>query len=123
MGNVVAMGLNLSVLLLLVFFLSYQTSGFEMARTALFMGFVIYEFMRILVIRYQEELTIFDNKLLLLALAGSLILQLAVVYTPLNVLFGVVPLGLSEWTLLLSLGVVGFFTSVGLSKIVARLLR
>jgi Ca2+-transporting ATPase len=123
MGNVIAMGLNLSVLLLLVFFLSlYSGSGFEMARTVLFMGFVIYEFMRILVIRYQEELTIFDNKLLLLALAGSLILQLAVVYTPLNVLFGVVPLGAMEWIMLLSLGVVGFFTSVGLSKIVAHFL-
>jgi P-type Ca2+ transporter type 2C len=122
MGNVIAMGLNLSVLLLLVFFMSLS-SGFQMARTVLFMGFVIYEFMRILVIRYQEELTIFDNKLLLLALAGSLVLQLAVIYTPLNVLFDVVPLGLKEWVLLLSLGVLGFFTSVGLSKVVAWLLK
>lgn len=121
MGNVLAMGLNMGLLLLLVFLLCLP-SGFEMARTALFMGFVIYEFMRILVIRYQEELTIFDNKLLLLALLGSLLLQLTVIYTPLNVLFGVVPLGLWEWAMLLSLGAVGFFTSVALSKVIARFL-
>jgi P-type Ca2+ transporter type 2C len=119
LGNIIAMGVNMAVLLFLVFFLLLP-SGIEVARTALFTGFVLYEFLRVIIIRYQEELTIFDNKLLLLALAASLVLQMIVIYTPLNVLFGVVPLGLWEWTILLSLGAVGFFTSIGLSKIIAR---
>ncbi len=117
--NVMAMGLNMGILLLIVFTMTLS-SGLETARTTLFMGFVLYEFMRIAVIRHQEELGIFDNKMLLVTLMVSLILQLTVIYSPLNAYFSLVPLGLYEWSILLAFAAVGWMTSIGLSRIVTR---
>ncbi|MBN1896545.1 MAG: calcium-translocating P-type ATPase, PMCA-type [Candidatus Aenigmarchaeota archaeon] len=117
--NVMAMGLNMGIILLLVFTMTLS-SGLETARTTLFMGFVLYEFMRIAVIRHQEELGIFDNKMILVTLMVSLILQLTVIYSPLNAYFSLVPLGLYEWSVLLAFAAVGWMTSIGLSRIVTR---
>jgi len=122
MYNLLTMGTNLGLLLLLVFYFN-QYLGMEAARTALFTGFVIYEFMLIAVIRYQEELTFFDNKLLLLALAGSIILQLAVIYTPLSTFFDVLPLDAMQWMILIAFGVIGFFSSILISKVVNSFIK
>lgn len=115
MYNVIAMGLNIGILLMLVFFFNLYL-GLESARTALFMGFVLYEFMRIAVIRHQEELGFFENRMLVIALVASLLLQLTVIYTPLNTFFDIVPLGAVEWGTLLIFGIVGWFSSLAISK-------
>jgi len=48
---------------------------------------------------------LFSNKWLLAAVAGSIALQLAVLYIPnLSRLFGVAPLGLLDWILLIGVG-------------------
>lgn len=117
--NVLAMGVNLGTLLLLVFFFNLHL-GVVHARSAIFMGFILYEFMRIAVIRHQEELGFFENRVLLTALLGSLALQLIIVYTPLNVFFNIVPLGLYEWSVLIIFGIIGWFTSMTISKRIAR---
>jgi len=119
MANVVTIGFVVSAFLLLVFMLNLGY-GFKSARTALFMGFVLYEFVRIAVIRYQEELTFFDNRILLLALAGSLLLQLAVVYTPLSVFFDVVALDLWQWGVLIALGAASCVASIAITKVTAK---
>ncbi len=111
MYNIVSIGFAKSALLLMVFiFNSYLVLGD--ARTALFMGFVLYEFLRIGVIRHQEKIGFFENRLLVIALAASLVLQLMVVYTPINVYFGTVPLNLAQWGVLLIFGAVGWFVAI-----------
>jgi Ca2+-transporting ATPase len=117
--NIVAIGMNMGIILLLLFWLTFG-EGLETARSVLFMGFVVFEFMRIAAIRYQEELSFFDNKLLVGALAGSMLLQLAVFYTPLSIYFDVVPLGYYEWTVLLALAAAGWVSSIIISKAVMK---
>ncbi len=120
--SIIAMGTNLAVLLFLVYVILYPL-GTATATSALFMGFVLYEFMKIMEIRHNEELGFLDNRMLLVALAVSIVLQMSIVYTPLNVYFSLVPLGLYEWTVLLIFAAVGWFTSLGTSRLIARLTK
>ncbi len=117
--GVVTMGINMGLLLLAVFFLILPM-GIERAQTALFTGFVLYEFLRIAFIRHQEDLNFFDNKTLVLALSVSIILQLLVVYGPVNTYFSLIPLGIYEWTVLLGVGAAGWLSSMGISRLLSR---
>jgi len=53
---------------------------------------------------------VFDNKWLNLAVLFSITLQLIVIYSPLNTLFGLVPLLPIEWALVAITGFIGFLT-------------
>jgi len=117
--NITAIGINLGILLLLMFWFSLS-EGLETARSVLFMGFVVFEFTRIAAIRHQEELKFFDNRLLVGALAGSMLLQLAVFYTPLSAFFGVVPLGYYEWMVLLGFAAAGWISCVIISRSIMK---
>ncbi len=97
------------VILLATFLLVWYWEGFAMAATALFTGFILYEFVRIATIRAQEHMPLWTNRWLLGALAVSLLLQLAVLYTPLARWFGVVPLSAAAWLVLAGGVVVGYF--------------
>ncbi len=70
------------------------------AMTMVFTGFVLLEFGKLYVIRWLRETPTFSNRWLAAAVAGSLALQLAVLYTPLNRYFGTVPLGVGDWGVL-----------------------
>ncbi len=122
MYSIVLMGGILSALLFTAYIL-ISPLGVETARSALFMGFVLYEFIKMAEIRHSEELSFFDNKFLLVALVSSIALQMAVVYTPLNVYFSVVPLGVYEWLVLISLAVVGWFSSIGMSRLLNKYVK
>jgi Ca2+-transporting ATPase len=52
------------------------------------------------VIRGLRETPTLSNRWLAFAVGGSILLQLAVLYSPLNVYFGTVPLGLTDWGLI-----------------------
>ncbi|TKR24593.1 calcium-translocating P-type ATPase, PMCA-type [Natronomonas salsuginis] len=67
------------------------------AMTMVFTGFVFLEFEKLYVIRWLRETPTLSNPWLAAAVAGSAVLQLAVLYTPLNQYFGTVPLGLTDW--------------------------
>ncbi|RLG56347.1 MAG: haloacid dehalogenase, partial [Candidatus Hydrothermarchaeota archaeon] len=110
--QILIIGIELTALLFLIFFLTLD-SGESVARTAIFTGFVLYEFARITGIRFQERLSLFSNKLLILSLVASLMLQLLIVYTPANILFHIEPLGFHEWIALLS----GFVLSLILAAV------
>ncbi len=94
--------------------------GIDVARTALFTGFILYEFVRIGSIRHQEKLNWFSNKWLLGALGVSLALQMIIVYTPLNSFFNVVPLGLFSWFVLLCGIIIGYALAILITKVVVR---
>ncbi|RLJ00911.1 MAG: hypothetical protein DRP06_00725, partial [Candidatus Aenigmatarchaeota archaeon] len=108
---IAGIGIEKAIILLTTFLLILPL-GMDKARTALFTGFIMYEFVRIGVIRYNEKLNSLrawiENKLLVYSLILSFALQLIILYTPLGLYFNVVPLGLYEWLILLSGTVIGF---------------
>jgi len=93
-------------------FLAVLPLGIEKARTTLFTAFIMYEFVRIAVIRYNEKLTSlkdwFANKFLIYSLAASFGLQLMILYSPLSKFFKIVPLGVYEWGVLIAGTIIGF---------------
>jgi Ca2+-transporting ATPase len=97
---IIAIGVELAIVLLVIFFVGLR-QGLPTARTMVFTGFVLYEFVKLSVIRHQQNLSWLSNKWLILAIGGSIALQLMILYTPLNILFHVVPLPLSGWFVLL----------------------
>ncbi|MFP3950347.1 MAG: cation-translocating P-type ATPase [Candidatus Micrarchaeia archaeon] len=100
MKAIITIGLLDTLLLLALFFYSLPV-GEDYARTMLFTGFVFSEATRLIVIRLKDKLSIFSNRWLLIAIAVSFLLQLLVLYTPLSVYFGTVPLGIGDWQVLL----------------------
>ncbi|PIN99133.1 MAG: hypothetical protein COT90_00925, partial [Candidatus Diapherotrites archaeon CG10_big_fil_rev_8_21_14_0_10_31_34] len=61
---------------------------------------------------------IFSNKWLIGAVITSIALQLAVIYSPLNVFFKTVPLGITEWTAIIAVSIILFLASIGFNKII-----
>ncbi|WP_135304718.1 calcium-translocating P-type ATPase, PMCA-type [Haloarcula amylovorans] len=85
---------------LLVVTLGGATAVTPYAMTMVFTGFVAVEFEKLYVIRWLRATPTFSNPWLAAAVAVSALLQLAVLYTPLNRYFGTVPLELGDWALL-----------------------
>ncbi|MBS3107025.1 calcium-translocating P-type ATPase, SERCA-type [Candidatus Woesearchaeota archaeon] len=69
--------------------------------TLAFTALVLMEIVRLQVIRSEYHIGILSNRWLVLAVALSLALQLAVIYTPLNRFFGTAPLSLADWGIIL----------------------
>lgn len=111
-------------LMILAIFIFTLPSGIDVARTALFTGFILYELVRIAVIRYNEKLNSlkdwFSNKILVASLLGSLALQLFIIYGPVSKYFKVVPLGAYEWMVLIVGTLVGFVLGIGISEVIDR---
>lgn len=112
-------GVVKTIMLLLSYFFVKQYDA-ELARSVLFTAFVLYEFVRIATIRYQEKLSWFSNKWLLVSLFGSLVLQVFIIYSPVNDFFYVDPLGLKEWGVLIVGCIVGFALALPITKAVIK---
>lgn len=110
-------------LLSIATFLIVLPNGFDLAGSTLFTGFVIYEFTRIATIRRRERLGPFSNPWLAWALGASLILQIVILYSPLNVLFGVVPLGLFEWGVLGAGMIAGYLLAPAIVDLISARMR
>ncbi len=94
--NIIGMGILIAFATLFLF--REHLPNVDEARTAAFTGLVIFELVRLYVIRSEYRLGIFSNWMLIVAVLSSIILQLIVVYVPvLNIAFKTVPLGLGEW--------------------------
>jgi len=92
-------GVLMTVTGLGLFFYGLDVTGeLLVAQTLLFTFLVVVEVLRIQLIRSRYRLSPFSNPWLVGAIASSLVLQLAVLYTPLAGFFDVVPLGLTEWS-------------------------
>ena len=102
LGFVSGAGLIATALLLGLMF--YTLDGAQSvtpyAMTMVFTGLVVFEFVKLYVVRWTRGTSAFTNPWLAAAVAASLTLQLAVLYTPLNEYFGTVPLAPSDWALL-----------------------
>ncbi|MBV0924475.1 cation-translocating P-type ATPase [Halomicroarcula limicola] len=91
---------TMAMLGLLAITLGGATAVTPYAMTMVFTGFVAVEFEKLYVIRWLRETPIISNPWLGAAVAVSALLQLAVLYTPLNRYFGTVPLELGDWLLI-----------------------
>jgi Ca2+-transporting ATPase len=95
-------GLTATALLLgLMFYtLDGATSVTAHAMTMVFTGLVVFEFVKLYVVRWTKDTPLLTNPWLAVAVIASLTLQLVILYTPLNEYFGTVPLGVDDWALL-----------------------
>ncbi|MCX6799434.1 MAG: cation-translocating P-type ATPase [Candidatus Diapherotrites archaeon] len=111
-----------TVFLLAIFFIALgMGGGLVLAQSMLFTGIILSEIIRLVVIRGQEKLGLFSNKWLVAAVAASLALQLALIYSPLGALFGVVALGATEWGVLLGLLALSAVVAIATTKIVVKI--
>jgi len=94
-------GIQNSILIIILFFISLYLWNIDIAKTMVFVAFVLYEFIVIVFIRHKDGLRFFSNKYLILALALSIILQLLIIYSPLNELFKLTPLNFVQWLILI----------------------
>jgi len=101
---------------LLLFTLDGARSVTPYVTTMVFTAFVVLEFEKLYVIRWLRETPTLSNRWLAGAVAGSLALQLAVLYTPLGDAFGTVALGLADWGYIAAVatGVLPLYLAVGL---------
>ncbi len=125
---IISNGLLMSVILLAIFFLTLNLNwGQEKTRTIIFTGFILFEFVRLGVIKYNEHLhSLKDwvaNKFLVLSLLLSLGLQLLIIYTPLAHYFKIVALGWLEWATLIGFTVIGFILGIITTKIVHKFIK
>jgi Ca2+-transporting ATPase len=97
-----------------------KMGGYKIANTMLFTTIVLYAFVRVAVIRVEEDIPIFINKWVNLAILASFLLQLFVLYTPVNKFFGVVPPGLREWGIMFAFTIISWYTGVWLARLVIK---
>jgi magnesium-transporting ATPase (P-type) len=93
---VAVIGFQKVAVLLIIFCLGMKMGGYNVVNTVLFTTIVLYAFVRVAVIQVEEDIPIFINKWVNLAILASFLLQLFVLYTPVNTFFGVVPPSLSR---------------------------
>lgn len=116
-----AVGVVIAVILIGIFFIGMRLWDLETAQTMTFTGFVMQEYIRILVIRLQEGTPLLANRWLWAAVGLSLALQVLIVYTPIgSVAFGTVALGLGEWGVLIAGNAIGFLATFVVGRFVVR---
>jgi len=113
-------GLKKVIVLLSVFAIGLKMGGQELANTMLFTTIVLYAFVRITVIRTEEQVPIFVNKWVNLAVLASLGLQLTVIYTPLGKLFHTVTLGIKPWGIMLGFTAVSWVLGIIITRMVVK---
>ncbi len=114
-------GVEKAIIIILTF-LVVLPLGVDRARSTLFTAFILYEFVRIGVIRYNEKLASlrdwFANRYLVISLILSIVLQFVILYSPLNEYFKVVPLGWFEWEVLMIGTILGLVLGILIAKVV-----
>lgn len=91
-------GFSLGLIAFIVFI--FYVDDMSHARSLVFTTLVVLELAKIEHIRSEYQLSFFSNYWLIAAILASLILQMIVLYTPLSAYFHVIPLNLSDWTII-----------------------
>lgn len=113
---IISIGSQLTIIILIVIFAGLWLGGEKIASTMAFTGFILFELNRIAAIRKSEGTPFFSNKWLTLAMSFSIIFALVLVYSPLNKLIGLVPLGIEHWAVLLAGLAIGWFSGQWITK-------
>ena len=121
-ANVVITGIMICVFTLFLFNYGLNESPMK-AQTMAFTSLVVFEVVRVFMIRSQYKIGIFSNKYLILAISASLGLQILVVYLPLlgvlNV-FHTTPLMMVDWMYILFTTALMLVIGLTAAKIVSR---
>lgn len=116
MLSIITIGVLMTIVTLVL--MKFYLPDIAKARTVVFTTLVLLEMVRVQMIRSHYNIGLFSNKWLLLAIAGSIALQAAVVYLPFaNAIFRTVPLALMDWGYML-LGCVAMFILGNLARLI-----
>ncbi|MBI2548022.1 cation-translocating P-type ATPase [Candidatus Woesearchaeota archaeon] len=117
--NIITVGILVAFVVLGLF--AYYLPDAAKARTIAFTAVIVFEMVRIQMIRSHYKLGVFSNRWLLGAICSSLVLQLLVLYTPLQTIFNVVPLGLIDWAIIIGVTIplfaVAMLASLAIKKV------
>jgi len=118
-------GLATTAVLLGVMFLTLDGAAAvtPYVMTMVFTGLVVFEFVKLYVVRWSRRTPALTNRWLAGAVLASFALHLSVLYTPLNQYFGTVPLGVGDWGWLLAALAVAFPGFLGTAWYVRRSTR
>ncbi len=93
----------------------------QLAQTMALTTLVVVELVRVQMVRMPYHIGLFSNRWLIIALVGSLLLQIAVVYLPpLQKIFGTVSLGFIEWGVILGIAIIIFFLGSVINWLLSR---
>ncbi len=120
--NVLLIGIMICVISLILFNKGLS-EDVVVGRTMVFTALVVMETVRVVMIRSQYNVGFLSNKYLIGALFVSLLLQLAVVYTPLNIIFKTAPLGLVHWMYIIIGAVSMMIVGMGANFLIKRITR
>jgi Ca2+-transporting ATPase len=116
--SILTIAVLLAVTGLGIFFYALDTTrSLLRAQSLLFTFIVVVELIRIQVIRSRYDQTLRSNPWLLGAIGVSLLVHLAVLYTPLHDFFAVVPLTAADWSWI----AVGFVVFLGLNVLTSNI--
>jgi P-type Ca2+ transporter type 2C len=105
----------------LIFWVGLQFGGVPYARTMLFTSIVLHAFTRVMVVRQMDSLSIWSNRALLISYAFAVGLQLLALYTPLRLLFGVIPLDWRAWAVMIPVTAGSSFAGVYMTRWLLKL--
>ncbi|MFH1511236.1 MAG: cation-translocating P-type ATPase [Candidatus Woesearchaeota archaeon] len=120
--NIIAIGFLIAAATLFVFRIGLP-DGAAKAQTLAFTTLVFLEIARVQVIRSQFHTRIFSNKWLILAVSASLLMQLAVLYTPLSKIFGTVRLGLADFLLIIGTTAAVYVLGIIIMRVISRFVK
>jgi P-type Ca2+ transporter type 2C len=107
--EIVIFGLLMSGVLLAQYSFNLQNEGAAAATSVVFLAMVVYEFVRLVDIRSDYHMKFFSNPMLLISIAVSLLVQVAIVYwQPLSDIFKVTPISWQDWAFTIAGGLVLF---------------
>jgi Ca2+-transporting ATPase len=114
-------GIKKVIVLLIIFYIGLRMGGVKLAQTMVFTSVILFSFVRIMIVRQMDKLSIWSNKWLLLAMAAGISLQLIVLYTPfLRNFFNVIPLCYIHWAILLPIVFFSAFLGVFGARIIMK---
>jgi Ca2+-transporting ATPase len=114
-------GTMMSVVLLFMYKVTKDASGVKAAISAVFVGMVIFEMVRLVDIRTDYHIKWFSNPWLTVAMIASVILQLFVLYVPfLAQIFNVEPISATSWIIIAAASVMMFTVMKILNPILDR---
>ncbi len=105
---------------LMVYSLDGAAIATPYAVTMVFTGFVVFEFVKLYVVRWTRETPLATNPWLAVAVGTSFLLHLAVLYTPLSDFFGTVALSATDWGILGVTALVGAPLLLGVGLLARR---
>ncbi len=112
----------MTAMLLTAFFVGLARWDLQTARTMVFTGLVLAEYLKVVVLRVQEHQGLLVNRWLVGAIALSLTLQMLILYTPLGGAFDAEPLGAGPWAVLAAVLAAGLAAGLAASRLLrARL--